>query len=118
MNACYCDGYGLCFGTYDVFNDFFKLRYEMNEFKDELQEWWRKSDRIEQLKKHTVSGTKLPEDAEVDFPEHGRDTWLETKIAEIHAELVRRKAAAIERGKNPANRAMDAGRPWKEGDGF
>jgi hypothetical protein len=54
----------------------------------------------------------------VDFPEHGRDAWLEAKIAEIHAELVRRKAAAIERGKNPANRAMDAGRPWKEGDGF
>lgn len=117
MDACYCDGYGVCFGGYDVFNDYFKLRYEMNEFKEELREWWRRSDRIEQLKKHTISG-KLPEDAQVDFPEHGRDAWLETKIAEMHAELEKRKAAAIERGKDPRNRAMEAGRPWKEGDGF
>lgn len=117
MNACYCDGYGVCFGGYEVFNDFFRLRYEMNEFKEELQEWWRQSDRIEQLKKHTISG-KLPEDAQVDFPEHGRDAWLEKKIAEMHAELVRRKDAALERGRDPANRAMEAGREWKEGDGF
>jgi hypothetical protein len=60
----------------------------------------------------------LPEDAEVDFPEHGRDVWLEAKIAELHAELTKRKEAAIERGKDPANRAKEAGRPWKEGDGF
>jgi hypothetical protein len=118
MNACYCDGYGVCFGGYEAFNDVFKMRYEMNEFKDELREWRRKSDRIEQLKKHTDEGKKLPEDAEVDFPEHGRDVWLEAKIAEIHAELKKRIAGAMERGKDPANRAIEAGRPWKEGDGF
>jgi hypothetical protein len=117
MNACYCDGYGVCFGNYLAFNDFFKLRYEMNEFKEELQEWWRRSDRIDQLKKHTIDG-KLPEDAQVDFPEHGRDAWLEKRIGEMHAELGRRKEAAIVRGRDPAMRALEAGRPWKEGDGF
>lgn len=118
MSACYCDGYGVCFGNYDVFNDYFKLRYEMNEFKEELRVWWRKADAIEQLKKYTVDGKKLPEDAEVEFPEYGRDVWLERKIAEMNAELKKRTAAAIELGNDPRQRALEAGRPWKEGDGF
>lgn len=29
-----------------------------------------------------------------------------------------RKAEAIKRGDDPRNRAMEAGREWKEGDGF
>jgi len=123
MNACYCDGYGVCFGGYEPFNDFFKLRYEMNEFKVELQEWWAASDRIERLKKFSAAaggggGKKLPEAAAVDFPEFGRDVWLEAKIAEMHAELVRRKEEAVERGRNPRLRAEEAGREWREGDGF
>lgn len=117
MNACYCDGYGVCFGGYEGFNDFFRLRYEMNEFKEELQEWWRKSDEIERLRKHKPGG-KLPEDAQVDFPEHGRDAWLEKRIGEMHSELERRKEAAIERGRDPAKRAEEGGREWMEGDGF
>lgn len=117
MSACYCDGYGVCFGGYEIFNDYFRLRYEMNEYKQELKDWWRQADEIEHLKKHTSSG-KLREDAEVEFPEYGRDAWLEKKIAEMNAELKKRKAAAIELGKDPHQRALEAGRPWKEGDGF
>lgn len=36
----------------------------------------------------------------------------------LNAELDRLKQEAYKRGEDPRNRALECGRPWKEGDGF
>jgi hypothetical protein len=56
-----------------------------------------------------------------DYPDAGEDLSLEDlrdKIKAIWDELQAMIDAAIERGMDPRNRALVAGREWKEGDGF
>jgi hypothetical protein len=43
---------------------------------------------------------------------------LRGKIEAAEEKIVEILEAAVERGKNPKYRALEAGRPWKEGDGF
>jgi hypothetical protein len=40
------------------------------------------------------------------------------RAAQLNSELIRLKNEAIERGKDPRNRAVECGRSWKDGDGF
>lgn len=117
MNACYCDGYGICFGNPEAFNEWFKLRYEMNELKKQLKVWYDKADLIEHFRKHSEDG-KLKEEMMLEVPEIGKDAELNAKIQMLKADLKRRKDAAIELGKDPAQRALESGRDWKEGDGY
>lgn len=117
MSACYCDGYGICFGGHEPFNEWFKLRYEMNEMKEELRLWWEKADLIEEYRKHTKEG-KLAEEALLEVPTVGRDKELEQGIAKYWKELEKRRMAAFELGRDPRQRALEAGREWKEGDGY
>ncbi|OQO12796.1 hypothetical protein B0A48_02260 [Cryoendolithus antarcticus] len=117
MSECYCDGYGFCFGSPEAFDYWFELQYKLNEAKNELQLWWKKADMIEEVKLRSPTG-KVAQEADLDIPRVGRDEELEEEIKKIWAEMKRRKNAAYELGRNPAQRALEAGRTWRDGDGF
>lgn len=114
MNECYCDGYGLCFGGPEKFNEWFEMRYHMREYEQELVAWRRKVIEIEEAKK----GGRVDEVAVLEVPELGRDDYLNRQILDMRAQLGQVRFAAWERGKSPQARAFEAGRPWKDGDGF
>lgn len=97
QHQCYCDGYGICFGgttEAGVQNwlDILKKRERVEQTLAELQQT-RPSD-VE-----LIAATVKEMDA-------------------LNAELERLKKEAYRRGEDPRNRALECGRPWKEGDGF
>lgn len=114
MHACYCDGYGLCFGGPDRFNEWFELRYHLREHENELFQWRMKQEIIQAAEQ----GGHLDEAQMLEVPELGRDEWLREQIATLKEELRVRKNAAGERGRYAQVRAEEVGRPWKDGDGF
>jgi hypothetical protein len=113
-HVCFCDGFGLCFGGAEQLDFFFGTRFQLRDLEEELRQWQENSARIEEAR---MKGT-LDELTDVTIPEVGRDAVLVAQIDEKYATLAKLKAEALERGMNPYNRALEAGRPWKEGDGF
>ncbi|KAL1981968.1 hypothetical protein VTN96DRAFT_1980 [Rasamsonia emersonii] len=113
-HVCFCDGFGLCFGGEEELSYFFGTRFQLRDLEEELKQWQENSRKIEEAK---MLG-KLDELSDVTIPEVGKDAILVSQIEEKYAILGRLKAEAIERGMDPRNRAKEAGRPWKEGDGF
>jgi hypothetical protein len=115
MNICYCDGYGYCFGSAEKYDEWFDRRYILNEHEDEMKEI-RKNEALIAEAKHAG---RIPEDTDdLVIPEPGRKEWIHDQIDLLRAELSDKRAEAWERGKDPKNRAAEAGREWKEGDGF
>lgn len=117
MSWCYCDGYGMCFGGPKEFDKWFELRFKRNELKEHLRQWQEKADLIADWREHDKDG-KLAEEAMLEVPEVGRDAKLKAMIKELDDDLEERKRKAMERGKDPKQRALESGREWKEGDGF
>lgn len=117
MSACYCDGYGICFGSPAKFDTWFELRFDMNELKEELRVWQEKADSIELARSKAKNG-KVADDALLDVPEFGRDRELKRRIKELQEELDGRLSGAFELGKDPRQRALESGREWREGDGY
>ena len=117
MSACYCDGYGLCFRDAEQFDAWFELRYNRNEWKEELRVWREKARRLEEVRAGVKDG-RMKGDEIVDVPEVGRDVWLEEEIGKVEGEMEGMLAEAWERGRDPSIRAKEAGREWREGDGF
>ncbi|KAI5370797.1 hypothetical protein Slin15195_G016690 [Septoria linicola] len=115
MSACYCDGYGLCFGGPEEFDHHFELKYRKTKLDEELHAWELKAKAIEQAK--TMDGS-LREEAQVAVPELGKDKELDGKIKVLKAEMERLRIEALNRGKSPKQRAVESGREWNEGDGF
>lgn len=117
MSACYCDGYGVCFGSAREFDKWFELRYDMYELEDQLVVWQDKADDIE-VERQRVGDGRVAEDAMLDVPEFGKDRVLKGRIKEMQEELERRLKGAMELGRDPRQRAIESGREWSEGDGF
>lgn len=114
MSVCHCDGYGLCFGTPEAFDNWFEMRYEMANYEDELEIWKLKAQAIARA----LEDGPVDEDAVLDVPEVGVDRWLEQEIETHKNQLAAMKGEAAERGKSAKNRAIEAGREWRKGDGF
>ncbi|KAJ9357749.1 hypothetical protein C8Q69DRAFT_396414 [Paecilomyces variotii] len=114
QNVCYCDGFGLCFGGEAEMDEFFGIRFQRNDLQEELDRWREKSQDIENAR---ASGL-LGETSDLEIPEVGRDAILQEQIDQKNQMLYNLKMAAMERGNDPRHRAKEAGRPWKEGDGF
>jgi len=114
QHACYCDGFGVCFGGESAYNDFFEARFKQRELQGELDEWENKAKAIEDAK----AEGRLEEVAGLEVPEPGREVYLRAQIDAYANELDARKRVALERGDDPRNRAEEAGRGWVEGDGF
>jgi Protein of unknown function (DUF3431) len=91
-HVCYCDGYGVCFGGKPEFEYWFSVR-----------EKWRKM-----VKERDGLG-----DGELESKEK-----ITSQMDILQEEMDKLKASALERGKDPRNRATEVGRDWKDGDGF
>lgn len=117
MSACYCDGYGMCFGDAEKFDYYFEIRFNANEYKEELRLWREKAEKLERVRAHAEGG-RLSGGEKVDIPEVGRDVWLEGEIGRLEGDMKRLREEAHERGRDPRMRAKEAGREWREGDGY
>ncbi|KZF24980.1 hypothetical protein L228DRAFT_59373 [Xylona heveae TC161] len=114
QRTCYCDGFGVCFGGNDQFEDWFRLRYDLRVTENELFNWEAKAKAIEDAR----AEGRLDEASQLEVPELGRDEQLRQQISALKDELESRRLQAIARGDDPRLRAEELGRPWKEGDGF
>ena len=94
-NDCYCDGYGVCFGGSAEYQDWLNKLKEREILDDAVQAL---SDEGKGLSEIAV---RKREQAD-----------------KINSELNRLTDEAYKRGDEPRNRAIECGRPWKEGDGF
>lgn len=112
--ACYCDGYGLCFGGDALFDEWNTMRYLLREYEAELSDWRFKKNLIEDAEKFG----HLDQVSDIEVPQLGRDQWLIEEIQRLRESLTQRRDAAWARGQSPQLRAQDMGREWKEGDGF
>lgn len=92
MNVCYCDGFGLCFGSLGRIEAWLNLK--STQYLAE-----------EQLRQAEQQG-------------RSNDVLREHLNLRITKSLKQRVFEALVKGDNPRNRALEAGRPWKEGDGF
>ncbi|CAI7663247.1 unnamed protein product [Penicillium crustosum] len=111
-SVCLCDGYGFCFGGSEEWNNYREAETKKNEIQRELDNWMWLSD-LGFDPPVEADGVPEPED-----PEGEKGNALVNQLQEKQQEIVDTLLAAIERGKNPQYRAQEAGRPWKEGDGF
>ena len=119
MSACYCDGYGVCFGDAEKFDYYFELNFNLNEYLQELHLWKQRAEAVAEAHEQAhAQGGELSGEESLDVPEVGRDQWLKTEIRKLEVEMHKRREAALELGRDPRQRAKEAGRPWKEGDGF
>lgn len=117
MSACYCDGYGYCFGDPQAFNHWFELRYQHLDFKEQLRVWNEQAEMINIAKEQNKDG-RLSGEEVIEVPEVGKNKWLEDMVDRLWTEMEDLKKAAFERGRNPKQRALESGREWREGDGF
>ncbi|TVY80715.1 hypothetical protein LSUE1_G005763 [Lachnellula suecica] len=108
-HACYCDGFGVCLGGEDEYTNFYARRKERNELESEL---------IIYHEKLTVYRESKERGEETDEIEAGKDLELEGRIEGLKAWEEQKKQLAKERGDVAINRAKEAGREWKDGDGF
>ncbi|PGG95887.1 hypothetical protein AJ79_09824 [Helicocarpus griseus UAMH5409] len=115
QHVCYCDGFGLCFGGAEGLDRYFGLIYQTRDQKRDLEKWRKLAKEIEDAKNEG----KPPEEIEkMEHPEPGKDKIMEAEIKDKRSRMRRMVEEAKERGKDPRIRAEEAGRPWKEGDGF
>ncbi|PQE03006.1 histone-lysine n-methyltransferase 2b protein [Rutstroemia sp. NJR-2017a BVV2] len=113
-SVCLCDGFGVCFGT-----------------EKELWAWyakdeeWKALERLLEIHSKQVEETKAlidegkqKEAEDRGIPDPGREEELKKQIKELQDWCNQRKEEAIAHGDVASNRAEEAGRDWKDGDGF
>lgn len=113
-HICYCDGYGVCFGGDAEYQEFRDLGSQKGALEGELRDWEESARTIEEER---LSGT-LGETSHLDIPDPGKDLELLEKISSLEQTINEIVFNATQRGEDPKHRAFEAGRVWKEGDGF
>lgn len=113
-HICYCDGFGVCFGSEKEYDAYYKRDRERVRLEEELRKWREDGKRIERLR----AEGKSEEAGEIEEPEVGRDLELEGRIKGLQVWCERRRLLAKEHGDVAINRASEAGREWRDGDGF
>ncbi|CAL3964972.1 hypothetical protein PZA11_002157 [Diplocarpon coronariae] len=105
-HICYCDGFGICFGGEKEFDAYNEKTREHSRLEKELAEW-------------VTLNTKWDiGNRDSEQPEAGKREELQSKIQASSAWCTKTKQDATDRGDIPMNRAQEAGRSWKDGDGF
>lgn len=116
MSACYCDGYGLCFGDAEKFDHYFELMHYLKRYQDEL-------DDLNEKVRSAAEADSVPDAEELSgadvkqLPDSGREKWLKRKVEEMQSDMRQRKENAWKMGRDARQRAKEAGRVWKDGDG-
>ena len=88
MNACYCDGYGICFGS----------ARKLDAWLAKLRVWELEEERLEKLEANNAPESEIAQSK----------TWID----KLNSELSLEKAAAYERGDDEKSRAMERERVW------
>jgi hypothetical protein len=94
MNTCYCDGYGICFGGRDKFEDYFKKQEARNEKYQELEKFTKKE---EEAKKDGKDPGFSDEEKET-------MTKLRAELGIMDRELDQLRDEAKKRGEDPKAR--------------
>ncbi|KAJ5566207.1 hypothetical protein N7535_007845 [Penicillium sp. DV-2018c] len=113
-HVCLCDGYGFCFDGADGWQAYREAESQKDELQRELDNWLWMSDEM-------VLADLEDESNETGKPalsEEEKTDDIINRLQEKEREVFSRLSGALERGQNPQYRALEAGRPWKEGDGF
>ena len=91
-----------------------KVKNELGDRESNLRDWENKKKAIEDAEKEG----KYDELEKLEKPEPGEDEKFKKEIERLRPIVDKLKKEALERGDDPKNRAEEAGREWKEGDGF
>lgn len=113
-HICYCDGFGVCFGGQEEYDNYWAAVNEKNHQKDRLVEWEKQDTKIKEMERKG----EVQEGVQIDVPEYGLDEKLRKRIGELEMWIERTKREAFERGDGAEARAKECGRAWKPGDGF
>ncbi|KAF2255062.1 hypothetical protein BU26DRAFT_514862 [Trematosphaeria pertusa] len=113
-HICFCDQFGSCFGGEQEFDDFIKVKNELGDRERDLREWEDKGKAIQEAKDEG----RFEEAEQMEKPEPGKDKEFRKEIDRLRPIVDGLKRDAVERGKDPKNRAKEAGREWHEGDDF
>jgi hypothetical protein len=118
MSACYCDGYGLCFGNPKEFDYWFELRYKRNGYVEAMRMWQKMLDHPKGMVSFGAPGARALLGELSGVPD--RDKIGEAKrLVDIYTrDMDERLAAALVAGDSRRQRALESGRDWREGDGF
>lgn len=111
--ACYCDGYGICFTTDDIFEQWFDNHRRWREALKALEKWEEKAAVL-----NAVRDWKKIEQMKLEIPSVGQNQELKEEIDERFQRLVHLRTEALQNGTDPEVRAKVGGRPWKAGDGY
>lgn len=110
--VCYCDGYGICFTSSEVYNEWFEGYYYWRKAVEELDVWEKQAALIGDLGDWRMANV---EEMRLEIPLPGRDIELKKVIDERHAVLVRLRTEAIRNGTDSEIRAQVAGGKWTFG---
>lgn len=113
-HICFCDQYGSCFGGEEAYENFMALKNELSDRERDLRQWEEERKEIEEAQKNGDQA-KLQE---LTIPELGKDDEFRREIDRLRPIVDSLKHDAEIRGRDPRNRALEAGREWHEGDGF
>lgn len=113
-HACYCDGYGVCFGGKTEYDAHMGLRGQINGKNYELNQWKEKVKAYEEA----IAENRTEEAEQLEKAEPGKDKILEEELHKLRVKLEEEREQAIINGEDPEFRARELGRAYKEGDGF
>jgi hypothetical protein len=105
-HRCFCEQFGICFGSEENYNDFVALRNELSAREADLREWNDKKKAIEEAKEDG----RLDEVKQLKKPESGQDREFLKEIERLRPVVDRLKQEATERGKHSRKRTSEAGR--------
>ncbi|CBX94512.1 hypothetical protein LEMA_P120030.1 [Plenodomus lingam JN3] len=119
-HLCFCDQYGTCFGSEEIYADFIALATELSDREGDVNHWREQKSRYEEYQSLSEEerANYSPSEGVPEEPDEEKLAKLQKVIDRLKPLLEKMKADAEERGKDPENRALEAGREWHEGDGF
>jgi hypothetical protein len=113
-HVCYCDGYGICFGGKKEYDKYLVKYREKTDAEGQLETWKEQYGNLTEQ----IAQAKTDKIREKALEEVGRDRELQGKIDGLKAWCAKRTELAKERGSVAKYRAMEAGRSWRDGDGY
>ena len=117
-HICYCDGFGVCFGGEQHYNDWWDIRNERDAINSEWLQWEAKAQTWNSFIEVGYTVAELESMKSVERPKEGMNEEYGKRIEKLQGKLDRRLEAALRRGDDPKLRAQDSGREWHDGDGY
>lgn len=113
--VCYCDGYGICFTSTEVYDRWFEEYHYWRVAIKELETWDGKAKAVEDVRDWKEARI---EEMRLEIPLPGRNWELKREIDKRHEKMVKLRSEALRNGTDPEVRARVAGRAWNTGDGY